>query len=120
MNKYFKLPLKLWDACDIKVFDADDNMAFDFAINFDKDKPTVKITESDKKKIINLINGEELPTKQQPLSYKDGTIYYNDIEFIWIRSWGRLTGLLGLSAEKARQAQDEFAEYIINKLTLDV
>jgi len=73
-NKYFKLPLKLWEYGDVKVFTADDNMAFDFAFSFDKTKPTISISEEQRKKVVDIINGKDITTKENNLSYKDGTM----------------------------------------------
>lgn len=117
MNKYFKLPLKIWEISDDTVFDANNSMAFDFAFSFTKEKSYINISEEQKQKVVNIINGNEKPTKNVNLTYKNGIIYVDNLEFILIRSWGRLTGLLKLPLEEARQAQDEFAEFIIKKLT---
>jgi hypothetical protein len=120
MNKYFKLPLQLWEECDIKVFDADNNMAFDFPLPMFSNENYARVSDNDKRKIVDIINGKEIATKKHNLTYKDGIIYLDDKDFIIIRSWGRLTGLLQLSTKKARQIQDEFAEFIIKKLTPNV
>ena len=49
MNEYFKLPLKLWESCDIKVFDADGNMAFDFPMYWYQPDKYINIS---KKKVV--------------------------------------------------------------------
>ena len=42
-----------------------------------------------------------------------------DKPFIMIRGWGRLTGMCAfhLDHDVARKIQDDFAEWILNKLT---
>lgn len=42
-----------------------------------------------------------------------------DKPFIMIRGWGRLTSIFGfhLDHDVARKIQDDFAEWILNKLT---
>ena len=54
------------------------------------------------------------------LSYKNGIIYYNNQEqkeFIYIRGLGHITGTLRISEVTAYKLQDEFAQFIIDRLT---
>lgn len=85
------------------------------AFDFDK-----KVTAVQKSKIIKILNGENLKIlKFKPELLKntyDSFITYKDEKFISIRGWGYLTGLLKISEEKAVKIQDDFAEWIINRL----
>lgn len=115
---YYKFPLSIWESCDIKVFTEDDIMAFDFAFFIGDMEPAHNLRLEQKEKVVRIINGSDEKSNRQPnFSYKDGTIYIDNIAFIVIRGWGHLTGSLNLDSEKAREIQDEFAEYIIKKLS---
>lgn len=117
-KEYFKFPLKIEY---MKVYTNDGNMAFDFYFNKNIQggtKPLV-ISESLRAELVGTINGTNNKTTEAPLSYKDGIIYHIDREFILMRGWGHLTGRgggLGLDVEVAMEIQDEFAQYIIDKL----
>ena len=115
---YYKFPLSIWKSCDIKVFTKDNVMAFDFAFSIGNIKPAHNLKLEQKEKIVRILNGsEEKLKKQHNFSYKNGTIYIDNIAFIVIRGWGHLTGSLNLDTKKAREIQDEFADYIIKKLS---
>lgn len=116
---YYKFPLSIWsEYCDIKVFTEDDTMAFDFAFSIGDMEPTHNLRPEQKEKIVRIINGSDEKSNSQPnFSYKNGTIYIDNIAFIVIRGWGHLTGSLNLDTKKAREIQDEFADYIIKKLS---
>jgi hypothetical protein len=111
----FTFPLKL---CHSKVMTADFNMAFDFILRF-LDPEAIQISDEDKQKIVDIINGENRQIKEHKLEYQDGDIKLNGKPFIMIRGWGHLTGTGGLNlpGERAKELQDEFGNYIIEKLT---
>jgi len=101
-----------------KVFTKDIGMAFDF---MDR-----KFTAIDRAAIVDCLNFEDVESPLPPstqLVYADGDIYYTSIEdknrIITIRGWGHLTGTGGLelSAKRAAELQDEFAAYIIKRLS---
>lgn len=113
---YYKFPLKLQYS---KVFTDDYQMAFDFVQQF-LVKDCFTISDEDKQIIVEILNGT-INNKLQDINllYKDGTIFCEEKEFIWIRGWGYLTGTgggLGLLPELASKIQDEFGEFIVNKL----
>lgn len=112
---YFKFPLKRSYS---KVFTDDFGMAFDFV--FPMLVPDAfTISDENKDKLVKILNGEEASIEPKVnIEHKNGIIYADNREFLWIRSWGRLTGTGGykLSTEKAAQIQDEFGQFIVNTL----
>jgi hypothetical protein len=113
-NEIF-LPLELYGAG--KVF-ANGHMAFDFALKW-LYPDCVEISEDKQQLIVDILNGKTESDLNLSLSYSNGIIYAQEREFIIIRGWGHLTGGggLGLSQEVAALIQDQFALYIINKIT---
>ena len=73
--------------------------------------------------IINILNGEIEPTKENIVKHKEGIIYVEkegkDKPLIMIRGWGNLTGIGGynLNGEYAGKIQDTLAEYIVERLS---
>ena len=116
-KQYYKLPLKMWEFMDIKVFTDDDKMAFDWLVNIPRDI---------KQKLIDRINGINTePYKTKKTFYqKDGTVYCRiedkgqELKLFRIRGWGMLTGIGGynLSADKAAEIQDTFTNYCVEML----
>lgn len=116
-KEYYKLPLKMWEFMDIKVFTDDNKMAFDWLINIPRDT---------KQKLVDRINGvntEPYKTKKT-FYFKDGIVYCQiedkdqEIKLFRIRGWGMLTGVGGynLPADKAAEIQDAFANYCVEML----
>ena len=113
-KEFYTMPLVLHYG---KVHTANYGMAFDFIPTFMKDIDSFQVSQDDKEKLVNVINGsgEKLKTRLD-LSYKNGTISVGEQPFIWIRGWGGLTGTgggLGLSDDEAIKIQDDFAAFII-------
>jgi hypothetical protein len=120
-KEYFKFPLKMWTDFGIKVFTADDRMAFDWLVNIPMDV---------KQAFLGIINGERetnYTIKKRFYHKNDGIVYCEFLEgenagkeykFFRIRGWGMLTGTGGynLDAETAAQVQDDFMEYCVNQL----
>ena len=116
-KQYYKLPLKMWEFIDIKVFTDDNKMAFDWLVNIPRDI---------KQKLIDRINGNNTePYKTKKTFYqKDGVVYcrieYKDqeLKLFRIRGWGMLTGVGGynLPADKAAEIQDTFTSYCVEML----
>ena len=116
-KQYYKLPLKMWEFMDIKVFTNDNKMAFDWLANVPRDI---------KQKLIDRINGINTePYKTKKTFYqKDGIVYCRienkdqELKLFRIRGWGMLTGIGGynLPADKAAEIQDAFAEYCVEML----
>lgn len=120
-KQYYKLPLKMWEFMDIKVFTSDDRMAFDWLLN---------IPRETKQKLLDRINGELTePYKIKKSFYhkNDGIVYCRiesgkdeeqEIKLFRVRGWGMLTGVGGynLSADKAAEIQDTFTNYCVEML----
>jgi len=100
-----------------KVF-ANGHMAFDFPQKWLYENCD-EVSIEDQDKIIDILNGKDNSKSDLELTYKDATIYQNGKEFIIIRGWGHLTGCggLNLNEDEAVIIQDDFANYIIEKLT---
>lgn len=121
-KKIYSLPLMV--ECGM-VFTSDGERAFDFSNSF-YDKDSFMITESSQEKIIKVINGAsaEIQTDLKlDYSANEAIIYTRangrKQQFIVIRGWGHLigTGGLNLPEEDAIKIQDDFAAYIIEKLS---
>ena len=125
----FKFPLKM-DGFGSKVFTKDNDMAFDFMESFmtHRGENILIISKPEQKKIVEIINGNSEHLFQKingKLSYsKESSTIFIEINgvkkmFISIRGWGHLTGVGGLKLqpEVAKKLQDEFADYIIEKLS---
>lgn len=116
-KQYYKLPLKMWEFMEIKVFTDDNKMAFDWLINIPRDT---------KQKLIDRINGINIePYKTKKTFYqKNGVVYCRiedkdqELKLFRIRGWGMLTGIGGynLPADKAAEIQDAFANYCVEML----
>ena len=113
----YKFPLEL--KYSTKVMTPDFEMAFDFIPSFIKDIETLQISLDDKQKIVRILNGSDEKVKTlHNYSYKNGTIFVNELALIWIRGWGHLTGQGGLrlKEEQAIEIQDGFANFIVSTL----
>ena len=66
------------------------------------------------KRIINKLNdsSEEIFN----VSFEDGYICINNEPVLLMRSWGHLTGGLGLDNPKAAKIQDDFCNWVVKKL----
>ena len=112
----YKFPLEL--KYSTKVMTPDFEMAFDFIPSFIKDIETLQISLEDKQKIVRILNGSDEKVKTlSNYSYKNGTIFVNELALIWIRGWGHLTGQGGfrLKEEQAIEIQDGFANFKIGR-----
>jgi hypothetical protein len=114
---YYPLPYKLFAGH--KAMTNDHNMVFDF-IPAMVMRDSFQISPEERLEIINFLNGEvDNLDLQYDCTYKDGTIYVGEQQFIWIRGWGHLTGTgggLGLSSEEATKIQDGLGNYLVEKL----
>ncbi len=95
------------------VYDANSNFIFQFEFNGDKTKSG----------IIDILNGDLEPLKENIVKHKQGVIYVEkegvDKALIMIRGWGNLTGIgaYNLDGEYAAKIQDTLAQYIVERLT---
>lgn len=107
---FWKPPFKKYFSC---VYGNEDQFCF----MFDFDSCPYEI----KREVIDILNDKTDKKITAKLEIVDGyKIYMNDKPFITIRGWGYLTGCGGglwLDPEVAKKIQDDFAEWIIDKLT---
>lgn len=94
------------------VYDANGNFIFQFEFEGD----------STRKRIIDILNGDFIPTKEREVKEDKGMILVKvEEEFkdmILIRGWGNLTGTgaYNLDGEYAGKIQDTLSEFIVEKL----
>lgn len=116
----WKLPLKL-DDFGFYVWDANDKMALMFYENeeYDDDVDFAPIAQRIRSQMISQINGESYFAPFTGLRYEKGEFINNDGDnVLCVRGFGHLTGVggLNLNDEEASRIQDEFGQYIIEKL----
>lgn len=116
----YKLPLHLDDYC-VFAWDADGGMALScFELKYDE-KGNYLLGEPERiKHIIDVINGD-CSSDFEPewkLSDEPCAITYKGERQFLVRGWGHLTGCGGLNlpGELAAKMQDEFINYILDKL----
>ncbi|MEX0596252.1 MAG: hypothetical protein WD512_07105 [Candidatus Paceibacterota bacterium] len=112
----YEFPLELmWS----KVHTKDGGMAFDFAKGFGKPNDEDDEECPTQQRVVDIINGKIDGDIKGDFDYKDGDIYLNGKFIITIRGWGNLTSpnCLNLTPEAAARVQDEFAFYIIKRLS---
>ena len=105
---------------DTKAMTPKYQMAFDFIPVFLRNVDAMRVGTESKEKIIRIVNGADEPIHNDfNLTYEDGTIKANGLVLILLRGWGHLTGVGGLHlpAEEALRIQNEFGEYILERLT---
>ena len=81
------------------------------------DDDVCKDTDSLMHKTCKILNGEDSPSKPNTLTYDAPTIQMNGKPFLVVRGWGHLKSE-GFSSEDAADIQDEFAKWVIDKLTM--
>jgi len=123
-NEVYKLPLHTDSYAISMVWTADLNSAFDFVTGT---KDDIEYNDLISLKTVNqyldVINGKQKSEFTQTFVYEDSYIYYKDdngdlCPVISIRGWGHLIspGGLNLSTEDAIKIQDDFGNYIVEKL----
>ena len=83
-----------------------------------EDRKLFRVSEAAKHKLVGIVNGsEEKIRKDVEFRYENGTIYANDLHFIWVRGWGYLTGTGGLHLDEATASQltDDFGNFIVEQ-----
>jgi hypothetical protein len=112
----YELPLR-YDAAGDIVFTANNDHAFDFPLDGDENAHTM--TEFLMRGIVSKINGGGSLLKLDNLTYDKGAIYHEGKRLMTIRGWGFLTGVSGLrlSNDDAERIQNEFAAFIIQRLS---
>lgn len=119
-KNYFQFPLHMLQDWGIKVFTANNKMAFDWMLN---------IPHETKTKIVSIINGETTltPKVKKEWRHENGILVCkflegenggNEYNVMRIRGWGMLTGVGGynLPPEEAAKIQDDFANYCVTML----
>lgn len=71
-------------------------------------------------KLAQILNDDAKPTKSRQYEYNAPEILQNGEAMFVVRGWGHLTGggAMNLDPNEAMKIQDEFAHWIIGKLTL--
>jgi hypothetical protein len=114
---YYKFPLFKEEEYQ-NVYTSDGNHAFEFP--YIEDSAFFIITDSDQQLITNVINGCDKLSHFYVghFEYKNGDILLDGRIIITVRGWGMLTGIgaYNLSAKLASKIQDEFGQYITDKL----
>lgn len=105
-KNYYKLPLR-YDVHSHYAFTADNVMALTFGA----------IDSASAEKIVSIINGF-IESSIHGLTLEDGVFRLDGDTLMMVRGWGHLTGTgaRNLDGDKAAEIQDEFAEYIFNRL----
>lgn len=103
----YQLPLSEDDFCSY-IYSSNGVMTFDIIID-----NRVIITE-----LLEIINGESNKRVKRDVTYEDGYVKIGGYHIFLLRGWGHLTGCgaLNLPAEKAAKIQDDFANWVVNKL----
>lgn len=104
----YQLPLCIDEFCPIYVFSANRVMTFDILLD-DIDKV---------QEILNVINGKS-DIQYVSAKYDGEYIFVDNKPVFLIRGWGYLTGIgaLNLPYETATKIQDDFCNFIVNRLS---
>lgn len=108
-TKYYKLPLHT-ESMGSYVWTIDNEMALQFERI---------VSRYLRHRVIDLINGLKQP-KLKGVTLHNGTEFmFNGVYSFQVRGSGNLTGIGGhnLSSEKAAAIQDDFAKFILSKIT---
>ena len=75
-------------------------------------------TESNIKTIIGILNGTLKKKVTNKVTYEQGYIKLDGQPMLLLRGWGHLTGCgaLNLPPDQAAKIQDDFANWVVNKL----
>ena len=108
-QRYYQAPFWFTEGYPHMIFDKNNNHAIDILVD--------EITDDSVLHFLDILHGKREPDYDEKVTYKDGYFYGDTGEKIaMIRGWGGLTSS-GLSGEGAAKMQDEFAHWIINRLT---
>lgn len=104
----YQLPLEFDEYCPVYIYSANGVMTFNNLID-DREKL---------KEILAILNGKSNKKVTNEVTYEKGYIKSDGIPILLLRGWGHLTGCgaLNLPAEKAAKIQDDFANWVVNKL----
>ena len=112
---YYKFPLVTYDFDISYIWTQDNEMAFNYLYRKCNDEE-FQIRDH----LVSIINGDKQGTFDNvEISKHDPTvIVIDEVPSIMIRGWGMLTSpnSFNLSHKEAARVQDEFRDYIINKL----
>ena len=110
----YKFPLHADDFFPIKAWTADNQNAFDMSRN---------VTIVGLQNLCSTINGETEYEGRHTFHYEDGKVFdENGKPLLRLRGWGYLTGSggLNLSPNEAIQIQDDFGNYITQRLNHEI
>lgn len=116
-QEYFKSPFEFDD---VFIFDSTGRTVANFT-ELTRFPNHIKFQDSNKKKLIDCINGSYILNHSNPLvftfDYNELIILLNGRPIIQIRGWGYLTGSGGckLNSDKAVEIQNSLGEYIVSK-----
>lgn len=81
---------------------------------------SVENSEALLQRVCDLLNGTAITDKKPVITYDGPEILLNGKAFLVVRGWGHLIGSggLALSAEKATSIQEEFAKFVMSRLSL--
>lgn len=109
----FKAPYST-DDYGLYVFDKEDNICLDYYSDRIDYNPDIT------KQLCSLLNGEsdtfEHKIKEYVKNANDCFIILENSDVITVRGWGYLTGVLKLSNKDAAKIQDDFLDWVINKI----
>lgn len=81
------------------------------------DEDICKDTETLMERTCAMLNGAIKPTKKLNLDYDAPTIFLNGKPFLIVRGWGHLKAE-GFSENDAIKIQDDFAKWVMDKISL--
>lgn len=118
-KEYYKFPLKREEYDTVYVWTVNSHMALQFPLKGIHQK-IFELTIKQKTAIVNIINGTPTKIDIDFSKIKDnaGDICIKNKVLFTIRGWGMLTGRGGfnLHTDKAIEIQEDFIDYIIDKL----
>ncbi len=119
---YYRLPLTYEKDYSSKVFTADSNMAFDFAVpGLHESDESIFLSPEDRVKMVQILNGQLKASVGGDIVYDPTlqTVMLNGKMIIDVRGWGMLTGGGGYGLEPltASKIMDDFGNWIADTLS---
>lgn len=105
----YKPPFRVDEFCPINVRSSNNVMTFTY----------FRYNQDDLKEMVAILNGESEKRITDNVRYENTVIYIDDCPVLRVRGWGHLTGCgaMNLPVEVAVKIQDDFGEWVVNKLT---
>lgn len=108
-NDIYKPPFR----CESGFLWSSDNVMSLMAINYEDCKTDAMLS-----RLASILNGESMPNRVNIVVYDAPEIYINGTPTLVIRGFGHLTSVLGLTEQQACKIQDDFGNWIVQKLTI--